>query len=97
MVPGVQHCAGGTGPADIGQIGAPLPGAAPERNIGAALLAWVETGRTPDTLIGRTGIPGIPMPGENAKEYLLCAYPAVSVPRKAATVGETGSSTCANK
>jgi len=78
LLPGVQHCAGGTGAGSIGQMGAPAPDAAPERSVGAAIQAWVEQGRAPDSLTGRQGFPlslggGSPA---NAKERLHCAFPA---------------------
>jgi hypothetical protein len=80
MIPGVQHCVGGTGADAIGQIGAPLPGERPERSVGAAIQAWVETGRVPDSLIGRRDMIGLAMhPGAPERQRLLCAYPARAV------------------
>ena len=70
MVPGVQHCSAGTGPDLLGQAGAPPPQAAPERSLGAALEAWVETGRAPDSVIG-----GFSSDTTGERTRLVCAYP----------------------
>jgi len=70
MVPGVQHCGFGTGPALLGQNGAPQPGAAPERNLGAALQAWVENDRAPNSVIG-----GFSSDAATGRERLVCAFP----------------------
>jgi feruloyl esterase len=70
MVPGVQHCGFGTGPDLLGQVGAPRPGSAPERNLGAALEAWVETGRAPNSVIG-----GFSSDAATGRERLVCAFP----------------------
>lgn len=81
VLPGVQHCAGGTGADVIGQIGAPQPKDTPERSVGAAVQAWVETGRAPETLVGRRGMGGLMgMPeSKPEKQRLICAYPAKAV------------------
>ncbi len=68
MVPGVQHCLGGTGPDVLGQMGAPPPGATPERSLGAALEAWVETERAPNSVIGAFS-------SDSERELLVCAFP----------------------
>jgi feruloyl esterase len=70
MVPGVQHCGSGTGPDVLGQIGAPPPEAEPDRNLGAALEAWVENGRVPNRVVG--GFSSDAAPG---RERLVCAFP----------------------
>jgi Tannase and feruloyl esterase len=50
MVPGMQHCVGGPGPNNFGQM-PPAGTADPERNVNAALEAWVEEGRPPDAIV----------------------------------------------
>lgn len=52
LVPGVQHCFGGPGPNNLGQVGAPLPSTSPQDSMIAALQAWVERGRSPDWIVG---------------------------------------------
>lgn len=69
MVPGMQHCFGGTGSANFGQNGAPEPSADPASNVAAAMQDWVERGRAPTGIVGR--IPNAPN-----RQRLICAYPA---------------------
>ena len=59
MAPGVGHCSGGSGPAPSGQQ--------------EALLAWVEEGKAPDTLLatGRSQSGG-------TRSQPLCPYPLVA-------------------
>ena len=95
MVPGVQHCVGGTGPDAIGQIGAPMPADTPEQSVGAAVQAWVETNRVPDSLVGRRGMIAMAMhPEAPQRERLLCAYPARSVLRPEADPDKASSYSC---
>jgi len=74
MVPGVQHCGFGTGPDLLGQNGAPPPDASPERSLGAALQAWVETDRVPNSVIGGFS-------SDATRERLVCAFPKRAVLR----------------
>lgn len=50
--PGVLQRGSGTGPGLLGQNTTPPLEAAPERNLGAPLEAWVEHGRAPNSVIG---------------------------------------------
>jgi len=50
MVPGMQHCVGGPGPDDFGQLGIP-PVNDPQHNIYQALEDWTEKGTPPSTVI----------------------------------------------
>jgi feruloyl esterase len=96
MIPGVQHCAGGTGADVFGQIGAPPANATPAQNIAAALQAWVETGRAPESLEGRRGLGGLMGDPYTApeKERLLCAYPARDEIRPGADPDRASSYNC---
>jgi Tannase and feruloyl esterase len=95
MVPGVQHCVGGTGPDAIGQIGAPMPGDPPERSVGAAVQSWVETGRVPDSLVGGRGMIAMAMnPSAPHRQRLICAYPARAVLRPEADPDKADSYSC---
>jgi feruloyl esterase len=79
MIPGMQHCYGGTGAELFGATSPAGEGALPENNISMALRLWVETGRVPDAVIGiRTPSPEFPeiRPGE---ERLHCAFPKRAV------------------
>ena len=53
LVPGMHHCAGGTGPSDFGQSSVLRPGDQPSTSLAAALEAWVEQGRVPEEIIAR--------------------------------------------
>jgi hypothetical protein len=97
MVPGVQHGLGGTGPDVFGQLTAPAPGDTPDRNIVAALQAWVETGRSPDALVARSHKSGGrfgPPTGRPEKSRLICAYPARSELRPGADPDSASSYVC---
>jgi feruloyl esterase len=95
MVPGVQHCVGGTGPDAIGQIGAPMPGEQPERSVGAAVQAWVETGRVPDSIVGRRGMIAMAMkPGSPERQRLICALPNRAVLQPGADPDKAASYDC---
>jgi hypothetical protein len=92
MIPGMQHCFGGPGPAPNGTAGPPHTGDTPERSWASAIQAWVETGRVPERMIGHSGdlpngigspfpIPGVPAMSGPIRERLICAYPAQAVLR----------------
>ena len=71
----------GVGADNFGQANAPQPGDTPERSMSAALQAWVETGRRPETFVARRGggaMMGLPET-KPERQRLLCAYPAEAV------------------
>lgn len=81
MVPGVQHCIGGTGADDLGQNGAPPRGTPRETSMVAALQDWVEAkAPAPETIVGRRdqvaimAMLGMPVP-KVVRERLVCAWP----------------------
>jgi len=78
LAPGMQHCASGPGPNNFGQGGAAPRDATPDRSLAAALRAWVEDGRTPDSVIARWsgGNMAPKATGGPNREWLLCAAPA---------------------
>jgi feruloyl esterase len=75
LAPGMHHCAGGAGPSDFGQGGAPEPGDDPSTSLAAALEAWVEDGRAPDQVVARQSAPPGGPESQLARTGLLCAYP----------------------
>ena len=81
MVPGVQHCAGGTGPDAFGQSGAPQPGDSAGRSMVAALQDWTEGKRAaPEEFVGRRGHGDMmrmmgAAPSGPERQRLLCAWP----------------------
>src|SRR5260370_1976216 len=86
MVPGMQHCAGGPGPDDFGQLGIP-PVNDPQHNIYQALEQWTEKRTPPTTVIASKLAPETPAESvqaasspaaQAAKPKMtrpLCAYP----------------------
>lgn len=81
MVPGVQHCMGGTGAGSFGQLHPPQADDTPQRHIVAALQQWVEKGAAPQALVGSRGFGGLMgMPlSKPDRQRLLCAFPKRSV------------------
>ncbi len=96
MVPGTQHCMGGTGPDSFGQMNAPQQGDTPERSVVAALQAWVEGGKAPETLVARRGVGGLM--GMRAsgpeRQRLLCAFPRKAVLKPGADPDQASSYSC---
>jgi hypothetical protein len=83
MIPGMQHGFGGKGADLFGGMMAPPKEAAPESDLAAALQAWVESGRVPDSFVGRRHSAGATEAGAPAsrppRERLICAYPGRAV------------------
>lgn len=100
MVPGVQHCLGGTGPDDFGQESTPQHGATRDGNLVQALQDWVEgSAPAPEAIVGRRGIAGIMAltggPGPtDTRERLICAWPKKPVLRSGANPDQASSYTC---
>jgi len=67
VVPGMHHCAGGTGPSDFGQNAIPMQGDSATSNVMLALQDWVERSRAPEQVIARQQSP--------VRTGLICAYP----------------------
>ena len=107
MVPGLQHCFGGAGPTDFGQMGVPSPSDTPERNISAALQAWVEKGRVPESVVVRKEViltestevsPSAPKKASSGtSERLICAWPAWSALQPGADPDKASSYKCRNQ
>jgi hypothetical protein len=96
MVPGVQHCLGGSGPDLFGEFAAPQPSDTPERNIVTALQSWVENGRAVDSLVGRRGFGGfmgMPEPRPE-RQRLLCAYPGKAILRPGGDLDQASNYRC---
>jgi len=95
MVPNVQHCFGGNGPASFGQNNAPQPGDKPDNSMAAALQEWVEKGRAPDAITARfgLGLGGAPAV-QPERQRLLCAYPRQAVLKSGAAPGSAVNYNC---
>nr|UBX54516.1 feruloyl esterase [Aspergillus sp.] len=75
-VPGMGHCSGGPGASCFGQMGGASAQGVPfsrETNLLAALVAWVEDGAGPDTVLGRKFVDDRMELGVE-KERLHCRY-----------------------
>jgi Tannase and feruloyl esterase len=84
MIPGMQHCFGGTGAINIGNSQAPTKGADPQDNVIAAVEQWVEKGRVPESLTGRMNLGAFGPPTGSGKQRLHCAWPKRAVLRQGA-------------
>ena len=77
MAPGVGHCGGGAGPAPSGQL--------------EALLAWVEDGKAPETLLAtRRDQSGA------TRSRPLCQYPQVAKYKGRGSTDDASSFSCSN-
>jgi feruloyl esterase len=82
MVPGMEHCQGGSGPFRFGQGG--TPEGDPDRDIDAALEAWVEKARAPEAIIA----------SGPARTRPLCAWPQVAKYRGTGSTDDAANFTC---
>ncbi len=92
MVPGMGHCAGGSGTSSFGQGGTP----AGDRftNIDAALEAWVEQSLAPDSIIAaKPKSPANPSAGV-ARTHPLCPWPQIAKYKGAGNPDEASSYSC---
>ncbi len=84
MVPGMQHCGGGSGPNSFGQFGVGAGDA--EHDIDAALERWVEQGTAPERIIATNR--------DRARTLPLCAYPLTARYKGSGSTGDAASFTC---
>jgi feruloyl esterase len=89
MVPGMEHCGGGAGPDDFGQ----LPSAADaQHSIDSGLERWVESGPAPEVVIAAKHDRN----GKMIRTRPLCAYPAVAQYKGTGSTDAAGNFVCAN-
>jgi feruloyl esterase len=94
LAPGMHHCAGGTGPSEFGQNGAPAHGDTAANNVVVALQEWVEKGRAPDQLVASQPAPIAAAANPPVRTGLLCAYPKRAVLRQGADPMRAQSYSC---
>jgi feruloyl esterase len=70
LVPGMGHCAGGTGTTNFGNQNAPSPIVDAEHDLLSALDAWVEKGAAPNRIVASRVVNG-----ETVRTRPLCPYP----------------------
>jgi hypothetical protein len=93
MLPGVQHCDGGPGPAGFNGANASQPDA--EHDVNLAVERWVEEGVAPAQIVAaKFKTPGEPASGI-ARTRPLCPYPQVARYKGKGSTDEAGSFTCA--
>jgi len=81
LVPGMQHCTGGPGPADFGQFGPSINPALNDAgdNLTRALEDWVEHGTAPEQVIARGNTDPSGKGNGVAFSQPICAYPKAAV------------------
>jgi feruloyl esterase len=82
MVPGMQHCGGGSGTTSFGQSG--TPSADRFHDLDAAMEAWVEQGQAPSQIIATR--PGRTRP--------LCPYPTIASWKGSGSTDDAANFTC---
>lgn len=92
MVPGMQHCGGGSGANSFGQGGVAM--GTPRDNIAAALEQWVEGGSAPEEIIAARYRSGGNPAGGVEKTRPLCAYPKVAVYKGSGSTNEAANFAC---
>lgn len=102
LVPGMQHCVGGPGPSIMGGLGAAMQPADPNTDLSAALEAWVEQGKAPESV--RVIKPKkLALAFENPRAAgversgLLCAYPKRAKWNGTGDVNDAASYTCVSE
>jgi feruloyl esterase len=95
MVPGMQHCSGGSGANFFGQFG---PSKTPqESNIETALERWVEDGVAPGPIVAIKFRQGMNPDSGVAKTHPLCPYPRVAQYKGSGGTDDATSFTCVAK
>lgn len=94
MVPGMQHCGGGSGPNSFGAVGAAQGDA--QHDMAAALELWVEKGTAPQRIIATKYKTGSNPASGVARTRPLCAYPLVARWTGAGSTDDAANFTCAN-
>jgi hypothetical protein len=89
MVPGMEHCAGGPGPAAFGQLGIPTSGAS-KYGVFDALVDWVEKGTPADTVIATKYSPDHKV----LMTRPLCPYPEVAKYKGSGDTNDAASFAC---
>ena len=97
LVPGMQHCGGGPGPADFGQWGPSFDPALDNaaNDITFALEAWVEKGKAPEQVIARGSFEEAGAKVVFAQP--ICAYPKAAVYKGSGDRKDAASYVCAGK
>jgi feruloyl esterase len=91
MVPGMQHCGGGSGPNSFG-AGAAQGDA--QHDMGRALERWVEDGVAPEQIIATKYKSGSNPASGVARTRPLCAYPQIAKWKGSGSTDEAANFVC---
>jgi hypothetical protein len=92
MVPGMQHCGGGSGPNNFGQFG--VSHVDPQHDVDAALERWVEQGTAPEQIIATKYMNDSDPKSELVRTRPLCAYPLVARYKGSGNTNEAANFVC---
>jgi feruloyl esterase len=97
LVPGMQHCGGGPGPADFGQWGRSSDPALDDaaHNITLALEDWVEKGKAPEQVIARGSYEAAGRKFSFSEP--ICAYPKAAEYKGSGDMKDAASYACVAK
>jgi len=95
MVPGMQHCGGGSGPNSFGQFGAGSGDA--QQDMGAALERWVEQGIAPERIVATKRRNDRDPKSEVVRTRPLCAYPLVARYKGSGSTDDAANFVCAKE
>jgi hypothetical protein len=90
MVPGMQHCSGGTGPDSFGQGGGAKDA---QHNVAVALEEWVEKGIAPNAIVATKYEGGDPAKGAKMTRP-LCPYPQMTKYKGKGDTNDAGNFAC---
>ncbi len=93
MVPGMQHCFGGSGPNSFGQFGGAAGDA--DHDVGAAIERWVEQGIAPERIVATKHKSDLDPNSEVLRTRPLCAYPSVAHYKGSGSIEDAGNFVCA--
>ena len=91
MLPGIGHCAGGPGVANIGGSTGSAAAADPEHDVVRALDRWVSQSVAPTTLVGTRIVSNVAN-----RTRPLCPYPQVAKYKGTGSIDDAASFSCAN-
>ncbi len=93
MVPGMQHCGGGSGTSSFGQY----PGSSgdPDRDMDAALERWVEKGVAPERIVAAKRKNDFDPASAVSRTRPLCAYPLVAHYQGSGSTDDAANFVCA--
>jgi feruloyl esterase len=89
LVPGMGHCAGGSGTGNFGNAGAPAPVLDADRDLLMALDRWVSAGTAPDRIVA-SRVSG----GNVLRTRPLCPYPQTAFYSGAGSTDEAANFSC---